>query len=112
MTIQLNTNHSEKKRVEAFLRALNEKLEQLPFDWKSLKESSRIDDAVQLTNINKSLTITVIFVKDYWDANLIAKANFINDKMQWGQNGSIMYIVKSSDQGKLSEVLSTFAGKE
>ena len=112
MTIQLNTNHSEKNRVEAFLRALNEKLEQLPFNWESLEESSRIDYAVKLSNIDKSLIITVIFVKDYWDANLIAKANFIRDATHWGQNGSIMYVVESTEQDKVSEVVSAFAGKE
>jgi hypothetical protein len=112
MSIQLNTNHSEKDRVEAFLNALNEKLEQLPFNWESLEESGRIEDAVKLTNHNKSLIITVIFVKDYWDANLVAKANFIKDSIRWGQNGSIMFVVESSDQDKISEVLGVFAGKE
>jgi len=112
MTIQLNTNHSDKKRVEAFLRALNEKLEQLPFDWESLKESNRIVDAIKLTNMNKSLFITVIFVNSYEDANFIAKANFIKNEIRWGQNGSIMYVVESSDLDKVSEVVSTFAGNE
>lgn len=112
MTIHLNTNHPEKTRVEAFLRDLNEQLEQIPFDWKSLEESSRIDDAIKLTNTTGSLIITVIFVKDYWDANLIAKANFTKDALQWGQNGSIMYVVECSDQDKVSEVVGTFAGKE
>ena len=112
MSIQLNTNHSEKDRVEAFLNALNEKLEQLPFNWESLEESGRIEDAVKLTNNNKSLIITVIFVKDYGDAEIIAKANFIKDSIRWGQNGSIMYVVESSDQDTVSKVVSTFAGKE
>ena len=112
MTIQLKTNNSEKKRVEAFLNALNEKLEQLPFDWESLKESGRIEDAVKLTNNNKSLIITVIFVNDYGDAEIIANANFIEDAIRWGQNGSIMYVVESPDQDKISEVVSVFAGKE
>jgi hypothetical protein len=111
MTIQLTTDHSEKSRVEVFLRALNEKLEQIPFDWQSLEESGRIDDAVKLTNINKSLTITVIFVKAYADASIIAKANSIGTT-RWGQNGSIMYLVESRDQDKVSMVLSTFAGRE
>jgi hypothetical protein len=112
MTIQLKTNHSEKDRVEVFLECLNEKLEQLPFNWESLAESKRIEDAVKIANIDRSLFITVIFVKDYWDADIIAKTNFIKDSMRWGQNGSIMFVVESSDQDKVSEVLGIFAGKE
>jgi len=112
MTIQVNTHHSEKDRVEAFLNALNEKLEQLPFDWESLKESNRIEDAVKFTNHNNSLVITVIFVKDYWDAARIAKANFMKDAIRWGQNGAIMYVVESADEDIVSKVVGTFAGKE
>jgi hypothetical protein len=112
MTIQVNTHHSEKDRVETFLNALNEKMEQLPFDWESLKESNRIDDAVKFTNHNNSLVITVILVKDYWDADRIAKANFMNDAIRWGQNGAIMYVVESTDEDMVSKVVGTFAGKE
>jgi hypothetical protein len=112
MTIQVNTHHSEKDRVETFLNALNEKLEQLPFDWESLKESNRIDDAVKFTNHNNSLVITVILVKDYWDADRIAKANFMKTTIIWGQNGAIMYVVESTDEDLVSKVVGTFAGKE
>jgi hypothetical protein len=112
MTIQVNTHHSEKNRVETFLNALNEKLEQLPFDWESLKESNRIDDAVKFANHNNSLVITVILVKDYWDADRIAKANFMKEATRWGQNGAIMYVVESADEDIVSKVVGTFAGKE
>ena len=112
MRLQLNTSHPEKNRVEAFLRALSEPLEQIPFTWSSLKESGRIDDAVRLVNPDGSLTITIIFIKDYWDATPIAEANFTDDKMSWGQNGSIMYVVESADDDQVSEVVSMFAGKE
>lgn len=112
MTIQVNTHHSEKDRVETFLNALNERLEQLPFNWESLKESSRIDDAVKFTNHNRSLVITVILLKDYWDAAHIAKANFMEGAIRWGQNGAIMYVVESNDEDIVSKVVGTFAGKE
>jgi hypothetical protein len=112
MTIQVNTHHSKKHRVEIFLNALNEKLEQLPFDWESLNESNRIDDAVKFTNHNNSLVSTVIFVKDYWDADRIAKTNFMKDAIRWGQNGAIMYVVEATDEDTISKVVGTFAGKE
>ena len=110
--IQLKSNHSEKGRAEVFLNALNEKLEQVPFDWRAWKESERIVDAVKLASISKSLIITVIFVDDYHDADIIAKANVIKHPTRWGQNGSIMYLVDSPDQDTVDEVLSTFAGRE
>ncbi|MFN8417237.1 MAG: hypothetical protein U0U66_12975 [Cytophagaceae bacterium] len=112
MTIQLSTKHSEKNRVEAFLRVLNENFEQVPLDGQSLKESRRIEYAVKLANIDRSLSINILFVKDYDDANLIAKENFVKDNIHWGQNGSIMYVVESSNQDKVSNVLSVFAGRE
>ena len=112
MRIQLNSSHPEKNRVEALLRALSEPLEQIPFTRSSLKESGRIDDAVRLVNPDGSLTIIIIFIKDYSDATPIATANFAIDKMRWGQNGSIMYVVESADDARVSEVVSMFAGKE
>src|SRR4051794_3299720 len=110
--IQLNINHPDKPRAEAFLHTLNEKFEQLPFDWKSLEQSTRIVDAVKLTNSNKSLNITLIFVREYADSNFIAEANSINGTIRWGCNGSMMYIIESPDLDKVAEVLGTFAGKE
>ncbi|MEJ1237999.1 hypothetical protein WBG78_07720 [Chryseolinea sp. T2] len=112
MTIKLGNNHPDKNRVEAFLRALNLKLEQLPFDWKSLKESRRIEDAVKLASVDRSITITIFFVNGYSDADMIAKSNFVSAAIRWGQNGLFMYVVESADEEKVSEVVGVFAGKE
>jgi hypothetical protein len=111
-TIQLNSNHPDKGRAQVFLNSLNEKLVQIPFDWKSLEESDRISDAVKLTNTNKSLIITVIFVRAYADAEIVAKANAIEVPTRWGQNGSMMFLVECADNDKMADVLGTFAGKE
>lgn len=110
--IKLNIKHPDKVRAEAFLNAINEELEMVPFDWKSLKQSIRIVDAVKMTNANKTLTITIIFTESYGDADHIAKANSIKNTTRWGYNGSIMYLVESSDSDKGDNVISTFAGKE
>ena len=110
--IKLNINHPDKARAEVFLNAINEEFETVPFDWKSLKQSTEIIDSVKLTNKAKTITITLIFTEAYGDADLIAKANVIKDTIRWGCNGSIMYLVESSDSDKVDEVLGIFAGKE
>src|SRR5688572_29884682 len=110
MTLQLNIDHSEKSRAEVFLRSLHEKFETLPFDWKSLKESRRIVDAVKVTNTNKTLVITILFLNTFSDADLIANANAIKKTVRWGCNGSLMYLVESADLEKGDQVLGTFAG--
>ncbi|MBO9703294.1 MAG: hypothetical protein J7604_23975 [Sporocytophaga sp.] len=110
--IKLNINHPDKVRAEAFLNALKEELEMVPFDWKSMKQSTRIIDAVKMTNTNKTLTITIIFTEFYEDADLIARANSIKNTTRWGYNGSIMYLVESSNSDIADNIISTFAGKE
>ena len=112
MTIQLDINHYDKRRAEVFLHSLNEEFEQVPFDWKSMEESERVIDAVKLTNTGKTLTITLLFLGTYWDAEIIAKANSIAKDVRWGCNGSLMYLVESADLGIVSDVVSIFAGKE
>jgi len=112
--IPLNIKHYDKTRAEYFLQALNENFEFLPLDWKSWKESERIVDAVKLTNADKSLTITLLFIEDYDDADIIAKANTLptSDIARWSNNGSIMFLVESPDPIKVDSTLSLFAGKE
>jgi len=110
--IKLNINHPNKARAEAFLSSINEELETVPFDWKSLKQSTRIVDSVKLTDKAKTITITLIFTDSYGDPDIIVKANEIKDSIRWGYNGSIMYLVESSDSDKVDKVVSAFAGKE
>lgn len=110
MKIHANIDQSERSRAEIFLDALDEKFQQVSFDWKSLAESGRIIDAVKLTSLDKSLIITLIFVGTYTDADRIANANAI--RARWGQNGSLMYVVESRDENRVAEVLGTFAGRE
>ncbi len=108
----LNVNHPDKIRAEAFLNSLDEELEVVSFDWKSLKQSTRIVDAAKLTNNDNTLTIIIIFTESYGDADHIAKENSIKDSIRWGNNGSIMYLVESSDLDKVDTILSVFAGEE
>ncbi len=112
--IELNVKHNDKTRAEYFIQALNENFVLLPLDWKSWKESERIVDAVKLTNTNKSFTITLLFLEDYDDANIVAKANKLpmRDTARWSSNGSLMFLVESPDPSKVDNALSTFAGKE
>jgi hypothetical protein len=112
MIIELDISHSDKDRAEVFLHSLNEEFEQLPFDWRSMEESKRIVDAVKLTNMSKTLVITLLFLESYWDADIIAKANSLAHTVRWGCNGSLMYLVESADQDKVNDVLGAFAGRE
>jgi hypothetical protein len=112
MRIELNIRHPDKSRAEAFLGSLKDQFEQIPFDWKSLEESNRIIDAIKLSNTNKTLTITLLFLGRYADASIIAKANSIQIPARWSCNGSMMYVVESADLKKVNDVLGTFAGRE
>jgi len=112
--IELNIKHHDNTRAEYFIRALREDFELLPIDWKSWKESRRIVDAARLTNTDKSLTITLLFLEDYSDAEVIATANALPtiDTARWSNNGSLMYLVEAADAHKVSNTLSIFAGNE
>ena len=112
--IQLNVKHQDKTRAEYFLQAMNEHFELLPIDWKSWKESGRIVDAVRLSNTDKSLTITLLFLEEYGDAEIIAKANSLPtiDTARWSNNGSLMFLVESAEPYRVNSTLGIFAGNE
>jgi hypothetical protein len=112
--IHLNIEHDDKKRAEFFIQGLNEDFELSPLNWKSWKESHRIVDAVKLTNKDTALTITLLFLTDYDDAKIIAKANTLptSNIARWSNNGSLMFLVESTDPIKVDKTLSLFAGKE
>ena len=112
--IELNVKHNDKTRAEYFIQALNEDFELLLLDWKSWRESERVVDAVKMTNTDKSLTITLLFLEDYYDADIVAKANKLpmSDTARWSNNGSLMFLVESPDPSKVDNALSIFAGKE
>jgi hypothetical protein len=113
-SITLDVNHPDKKRMEHFLNCVDEKLEQVPFDWHNWKRAEDILAAYQLKNSDHSLTITVIFASSYDDANEIARANSfpVQPNARWSLNGNLLYLVESNDENKVSEILSLFAGKE
>jgi hypothetical protein len=112
--IELDVNHNDKTRMEAFLRSLNEQFKPVAFDWKSWAESDKIVDGVKIINTDASLTITIIFLDAYNDANIVARANHLpaNNTARWNANGAVMYLVESLDQDKVAHVLGVFAGKE
>ena len=68
----------------------------------------------RLTNMDKSFTITLLFLEDYSDAEVIAKANAVPtiDAARWSNNGSLMFLVESTDANKVNNALSIFAGNE
>jgi hypothetical protein len=112
--IRLDVNHNDKGRMEAFLEMLNEKFEPVPFNWRSWKQSDSVVDAVKLTNITRSLTITIFFLETYSAGDVLAKANALpfEDTARWSMNGAVMYLVESPDRDKVDHVLGLFAGRE
>lgn len=112
--IRLDINHGDNARMETFLEMLNEELERVSFDWKSLRQSESIVDAVKLTSIDHSLTITLFFLESYSAGDVLARANGLpfEETARWSMNGAVMYLVESPDPNKVDDVLGLFAGQE
>ena len=112
--ITLDVDHPNKKRMEYFLNSVDEKLENVSYNWRALKESDRVIGGYRFKNSEGSLTITVIFANSYMEANQIAEANSFPQlpHARWSLNGNLLYLVESKDEDKVSSILSHFAGKE
>ena len=112
--ITLDVDHPNKTRMEYFLNSVNDRLEQVSFDWHGWKQSDKIIAGYKFNNSDSSLVITVLFTSSYGDANEIAKANALPvlPNAKWSVNGDLLYLVESVDENKVSEVLGLFAGKE
>lgn len=112
--ITLDVNHVNKTRMEYFLNSVDEELEYVPFDWRGLKKADDITAGYKFINSEQSLGITVIFASSYDDANQLAVANSFPElpHARWSVNGSVLYLVESKDEKRVSNILSHFAGKE
>jgi hypothetical protein len=113
--ISLNLKGSSAKRMEFFLNRVNDDLEEVPFNWQGLHLSDKIISGHKFISAgNCLLTITTLLCDSYRDAIEIAKVNSfpVSNKAKWSLNGDFLYIVESSDEGKVSDILSFFAGKE
>jgi hypothetical protein len=112
--ITLNLNHSEKTRVEYFLNSVDAQLEQIPFDVRDLSHADDIIAGFKFKGTDGSMFITVIFATSYFHANDIATANSFHKKPHTNCtiNGAILFVVESTDERAVSQILSLFAGKE
>ena len=113
--INLDIDHSNAKRMEYFLNNVEEHLIEIPFDWQSWHLSDRIEGGYKFRSASDiPVTITALLCDSYEDALAIAKANTLPllPTAKWSLNGDFLYVVESSDEEKVSEILSFFAGKE
>ncbi len=114
--ISLSVNHNNALRMTHFLNAVEDKLKEIPFDWKTWKLAERITDGCKFTSTSSPspLTISVLFCDSYSDANEIGKANALPylPQAKWSVNGDLLYLVECADEEKVSDVLSLFAGEE
>lgn len=113
-TIKLELNHSEKTRVEYFLNSVNGELEQIPFNGKALQQGEDFVAGFKFKEKDKATFITVIFATSYFHAKEIATANSFHKipGRNYTINGDILFVVESSDEDELSQLLGLFAGKE
>lgn len=112
--ISLYVSHPSAKRTEYFLNSVEEKLVQIPFDWRKLKRADIISEAAKFVAEDRPITILVVFADSYLDANEIASANAFPElpHQRWTVNGDVLYFVEAADNDKVSELLSLFAGEE
>src|SRR4051812_12167089 len=115
-TTSLHTiDHEGARRMEAFIRHIEEPLTEVPFDWKRLPGAEHVHGAIRLlSQAEDPVTIIVFFCNSYSDAEVIANANGFTQlpNARWSQNGSILYFVESLDEEKVSNILGLFAGRE
>jgi hypothetical protein len=106
--------NADQTRARAFLNKLKENLKPIPFDRRTWKETGRIFDAEKMATPDKSLTVTLIYLNSYEDADVVAKANKLPSKptARWSVNGPLMYLVESADADRVSHVLGVFSGEE
>ena len=112
--IKLHLNHSNTSQVENFLNIVDERLEQIPFDAKEWSGTDNIIAGYKFRGIDHAITITVIFATSYFDANEIGTVNSLAKipNTNWTVNGSVLYVVESTDEDAVSEMLSHFSGRE
>ena len=113
--IDLKLQSSGGKRMEFFLNHVDETLAEVTFNWRDLHSADRIIAGHKFISTgDKPVTITALLCDSYWDANEIAKANSfpILPTAKWSLNGNFLYVVESTDESKVSDILSFFAGKE
>lgn len=114
-TIKLNTSHYDAKRMEFFLNDVEDELMEIPFDWKSWKQSDCIEEGFRfVTKVAKDKMIITVLFCSYNDAKVIAEANGLTylPTAKWSQNGGLTYFVECANAEKVSAVLSLFAGEE
>lgn len=112
--ITLAVDHPSKKRMEYFLNRVNEKIEDVPFDWRAWKLAAQIQAGYKFKNADRTLTITVIFTDSYAEATEIATANALPllPHAKWSVNGDLLYLVESTSENTVSNILGLFAGEE
>lgn len=110
----LNNNDPNKTRINHFLNQTGENLIKINWDHRTLKEADKILYAYKYESDDHALTLTVISATSYHDANRIAEVNGFYKVPQGkcGINGDILYIAESSDEDKVNDIVSLFAGKE
>ncbi|HTF21995.1 MAG TPA: hypothetical protein VK658_28135 [Chryseolinea sp.] len=111
---ELDVNDPNKTRISHFLSSTGERLTKVPWDQRNIKEADNVVAAYKFESDDQSLSITVISATSYHDANRIAAVNGFNELShgKWGSNGSILYLVQSSDKARVSATVSIFAGEE
>jgi hypothetical protein len=113
-TITLDVDHHNKTRVEYFLNAVDEELEQIPFDAHHWLHVDNIVAGFKFRGTARNTLITVIFATSYFHANDIGTANSLQKipNTKWTVNGDILFVVESVDEDIVSDILSLFAGRE
>jgi hypothetical protein len=112
--ITLDLNHHNKTRVEYFLNSVDEKLEQIPFNPQDLTHAEDIIAGFKFKGTDVSILVTVIFARTYFHASEIETANSFRKLPNTGStiNGDILFVVESTDEDVVSNMLGHFAGRE
>src|SRR5688572_6119304 len=112
--ITLELDHHDKKRIEYFLNNVDEKLEQIPFDVRNLNHADDIIAGFKFKGIDLPISVTVIVATSYSHADEIATANsfYKIPNTRCTINGYLLFVVESTDESAVSNMLSFFAGRE
>jgi len=110
----LNDDHPNKEMMEWFLNNYEEAFIEKREDTGKLENENLIQNIFHFQTKRSGVSLVLIFCDNGNDALTVGKTNFSSaeNNQYFGTNGAVLFVVKGSDNDKVTSVLGFFAGEE
>ena len=110
----LNDDHPNKEMMEWFLNNYEEAFIEKREDTGKLENENLIQNIFHFQTKRSGVSLVLIFCDNGNDALTVGKTNFSSaeNNQYFGTNGAVLFVVRGSDNDKVSSVLGFFAGEE